>query len=517
MRTASIPAGFTSPAFYSKRLLSFAGDAKLVEQIRRGNEAAFEVAFERHGAGILGFCRHMLGSPEEAEDVVQHTFAAAFGELQRVGERDVALKPWLYTIARNRCVSVLRSRREHASEEVEVATTGLADEVERRAELRDLLRDLLDLPDEQREALLLAEVGDLSHTEVARVLGCEVSKVKALVFRARSGLIQRRAARETACSEIREQLANLRGGSLRRSSLRHHLRWCEGCRAYREQVKHQRRMLASALPVAPSLALKSSVFGALGLGGGTAGGGLAAGLAGMGAGASSLGGATVAKVALVGVLAVGGAAAGKSALDESPPQREPDSPAAVAAPGGPAATPADLPGHNSGRTARAEQRPDAASLPGTRTERRHRVQPGAGDVDAEPGTAGRALPPRVRGKGGGRADGRRKATTPPGHLAGDRGRGRGPAEAPAGVQGTGRGPVDTPQADSNGRGAVDAPPAETPVTRGPPEPLPRVQRATEAKPAPAAGAAPPAAGEADREAPSHPAPPPIAEEKAPKE
>ena len=45
-----------------------AGDEKLVEQIRRGNEAAFEVAFERHGARILGFCRHMLGSREEAED-----------------------------------------------------------------------------------------------------------------------------------------------------------------------------------------------------------------------------------------------------------------------------------------------------------------------------------------------------------------------------------------------------------------------------------------------------------------
>src|SRR5215212_5470962 len=90
----------------SKRLLSLAGDERLVDQIRRGNELAFEIVFERHGAGILSFCRHMLGSREEAEDAVQHTFAAAFKDLQRAGKRRVTLKPWLYTIARNRCVSI---------------------------------------------------------------------------------------------------------------------------------------------------------------------------------------------------------------------------------------------------------------------------------------------------------------------------------------------------------------------------------------------------------------------------
>ena len=172
----------------SRRLLRLAGDERLVAQIRRGNEAAFEVAFERHGAGILAFCRHMLGSPEEAEDAVQHTFAAAYRDLLR-DEREITLKPWLYTIARNRCLSMLRARRDIPDEQPEVATAGLAEQVERRAELRELLADIRELPDEQRAALLLAEVGDLAHAEIASVLGCEVARVKALVFRARSGLI----------------------------------------------------------------------------------------------------------------------------------------------------------------------------------------------------------------------------------------------------------------------------------------------------------------------------------------
>jgi RNA polymerase sigma factor (sigma-70 family) len=316
--TARLPAR----KFGSKRLLALAGDDRLVEQIRRGNECAFEVAFERYGGAILGFCRHMLGSREEAEDAVQHAFAAAFNDLQRGGERQIALKPWLYTIARNRCLSLLRARREQTAELEEIPTDGLHEQVERRAELRELLGDLRELPEEQRAALLLAEAADLSHAEVAGVLGCEVTRVKALVFRARSGLIERREARETPCAEIREQLANLRGGSLRRSELRHHLRQCPGCSDYREQVRRQRQMFAAALPVVPSMGLKSSVLSAAGIGGGAAGGGAAAatgGAAAAGGGGMALGGtvgsAAVAKVALVAVLAGSGVVAGEAAVE----------------------------------------------------------------------------------------------------------------------------------------------------------------------------------------------------------
>jgi RNA polymerase sigma factor (sigma-70 family) len=305
----------------SKRLLALAGDERLVEQIRRGNELAFEVVFERHGAGILAFCRHMLGSREEAEDAVQHTFAAAFKDLQRAEKRTIALKAWLYTIARNRCVSVLRARREHASELHDLPTDGLSEQVERRAELRQLLADVRELPEEQRAALLLAEAAGLSHAEVAQVLGCEVANVKGLVFRARTGLIERRTARETPCREIREQLATLHGGALRRNELRHHLRSCPGCSAYRDEVRRQRQMLAVALPVVPSLGLKSSVLGAAGVTGGAVGGASAGGVA--------LGSAAVAKVALVGVLAGGSVVAGSVVVervaDPGPPQVAPDS------------------------------------------------------------------------------------------------------------------------------------------------------------------------------------------------
>jgi RNA polymerase sigma factor (sigma-70 family) len=207
-------------------------DDRLVASVRAGSEAAFEVLYDRHLRGILGFCRHMLGSAEEAEDAVQHTFMAAYRDL--VGShKPVHLRPWLYTIARNRCFTLLRGRREHSLTAAdEPATENLSSAVQRRQDLRDLLADLARLPEDQRAALVLAELGACSHDEIGTVLGVPRDKVKALVFQGRSSLIASREARDTPCTEIRPQLERLRAGPLRRATLRRHLRECAGCRGF---------------------------------------------------------------------------------------------------------------------------------------------------------------------------------------------------------------------------------------------------------------------------------------------
>jgi RNA polymerase sigma factor (sigma-70 family) len=305
------------------RLLRLASDERLVDALRGGSEPAFEVMYTRHHRGVLSFCRHMLGSVEEAEDAVQHTFLAAYRDLLR-SDKPIQLRPWLYAIARNRCLSVLRARRERATDEpVEPSTEHLSHEVERRHDLRALLGDLSRLAPDQRAALVLAELGDMSHDEIGAVLGCPKEKVKALVFQARSSLIASRTARETSCVEIREQLANLRGGSLRRNTLRRHLRDCPGCREYRDQVLAQRSELALILPVVPTLGLKATVLGAAGV------------TAAAGGGAASV----VATAVIAVCVAGGGTAAVDIARDDEgkrPAVREPRParvvPAAAAAP-----------------------------------------------------------------------------------------------------------------------------------------------------------------------------------------
>jgi RNA polymerase sigma factor (sigma-70 family) len=372
MRTVTIPAA--RAGHLPRRLLALSRDEHLVEQIRRGSEAAFEVAYERHSGQILSFCRHMLGSREEAEDAVQHTFAAAHAGLLGDG-REIRLKPWLYAIARNRCLSILRTRREEAAEDLELQTAGLDDEVQRRAELRELLGDLRDLPAEQREALLLAELGDLPHADIAAVLGCEVPRVKALVFRARSGLIQRRDARDMPCVDVRAQLANLRGGSLRRSELKHHLRACAGCRDFREEVRRQRQLMAAVLPVFPSAGLKAGVLSAIGIGGGSAGGAAGGGMAALG------GSSALAKLAVAGAIVGAGAVAGGAALDgggahpdggagapaaaAEPAVAARERPVAARTPTRRAGTPSKRAGHDARRRA-AARRSARKSPPGTR-------------------------------------------------------------------------------------------------------------------------------------------------------
>jgi RNA polymerase sigma factor (sigma-70 family) len=299
--------GLTLPR--SRKLLTAFKDERLVAQLRRGNDAAFEVLYDRHHAAVLSYCRHMLGSRDEAEDALQQAFVSAHADIVAT-DKPIRFKAWIFTIARNRCLSILRARREQPTEHVDhVSTAGLSEEVQHRADLKELLTDMHELPEDQRAALILSELGDLSHADVAEVIGCEVAKVKSLVFQARSGLMERREARETPCEEIREQLATLRGGSLRRGPLRRHLKACPGCAQFRVEVRRQRHAVAAVLPVVPTLALRDNALAAVGIGASTAGGGV---LAGGGAGAVVAAKAGVAKVAVIAAATtttVGGAVA----------------------------------------------------------------------------------------------------------------------------------------------------------------------------------------------------------------
>jgi RNA polymerase sigma factor (sigma-70 family) len=268
------------------------------------DDAAFEALYDRYHRNLLAFCRHMLGSREEAEDVLQHTFLAAYRSLPDGDE--VRIKAWLYAVARNRCVSMLRARRDAvALEEDLVATEGLVAEVDRRADLRALVRDVQRLPPAQREALLLFELGDSSHEEIATILGVRREKVKALVFQARETLMGWRAARETPCAEVREQLATLRGSALRRASIRRHVEQCAGCARYESEVHRQRAALAIALPVAPGAGLKAAVLASA-----VGGSGVAIGAGAASSGMAGLGAKGIAAKVLVTVAVAGGAGTG---------------------------------------------------------------------------------------------------------------------------------------------------------------------------------------------------------------
>ena len=100
------------PRMGGRLLLARRTDERLVEMIRQGDAAAFEVLYDRYHLRILSFCRHMLGSQPDGEDATQHAFVGLHRHIT-ADERPVDVKPWLFQVARNRCLSIIRARREH--------------------------------------------------------------------------------------------------------------------------------------------------------------------------------------------------------------------------------------------------------------------------------------------------------------------------------------------------------------------------------------------------------------------
>ena len=292
-------------------LLKLQGDEKLIAMARAGNPGAFETIVDRYQGRLLGFCRQMLGSTEDAEDVLQEVFVNAY-KAMLADEREINLRPWLYRIARNRCLNHLRKPTADAQEsmdmvpEVEAAST--AERVHNREEFRQLLADVNKLPETQRTALLLREMDALSYEEIAAAMDTTVPSVKSLLVRARISLAEASQARLLTCGEVRLELSEAAEGLRKLSApARRHVRECEECADFRSQVRSNEKVLAALFPVGPLLAFKGFLASKLGLGGASAGG---AGATGAGtAGAGAVGAASGAGAAGAGAAGVGAAAA----------------------------------------------------------------------------------------------------------------------------------------------------------------------------------------------------------------
>jgi RNA polymerase sigma-70 factor, ECF subfamily len=176
-----------------------APDEQLVDLVRAGDDRAFVAIHERYESRLLAYARQLLGGAHhDAEEVVQDAFVRALNAL-RADDREMALKAWLYTIVRNRTLDVLRRpvRTTDIEPHAAVLRDGSGDPHERFAraeELDALVAGLKRLPERQRTALVMHEMGGASHRAIARRLDVTTGGSKALVSRARAGLAQARAA-----------------------------------------------------------------------------------------------------------------------------------------------------------------------------------------------------------------------------------------------------------------------------------------------------------------------------------
>jgi RNA polymerase sigma factor (sigma-70 family) len=243
-------------------------EGALRSRAARGDAAAFAAVYERHHQALYRYCRSILRHEEDAQDALQSTMTRAFAALQDE-PRDFELRPWLFRIAHNEAISILRRRRTTGELEDQPAFGELEDRVAEREELRLLQLDLADLPERQRAALVLRELNGLSHAEIGVVLEVTPAAVKQAIFEARSALFSCREGREMACHDIRRMLSDGDGRVLRGRGVRAHLRSCPDCRRFRadlEQRPKALRALAPPLPMGAAAALLAQLLG----GGGTA-------------------------------------------------------------------------------------------------------------------------------------------------------------------------------------------------------------------------------------------------------
>ena len=170
-----------------------ASDEALVAAARAGSDAAFTAIVQRYEQPLIAYARQVLGGRHhDAEECVQDAFIRALRSMKG-NSAEIALRPWLHAIVRNRCLDQLR--KPNRTTDLDPHEAVLADHgpgpvsmINNRQRLDDVVHGLEALPERQRRALVMHELEDRSHSHIGRALGVSAGASKALVCRARQGV-----------------------------------------------------------------------------------------------------------------------------------------------------------------------------------------------------------------------------------------------------------------------------------------------------------------------------------------
>ena len=184
-------------------MLTHEEEMAVIKKVLDGDTNAFEVLVEDQKKVVYNLALRMLGNEEDAWDISQDAFLKAYTNLS--GFRgDCKFSSWLYKLTTNLCLDFIRKRNRHKvvplvyedddgeSTSMDVADESLSPETQiEQKQLRESVRNGLNqLPEMQREILLLREIGGLRYDEISRQLNIEEGTVKSRIFRARQKLCE---------------------------------------------------------------------------------------------------------------------------------------------------------------------------------------------------------------------------------------------------------------------------------------------------------------------------------------
>lgn len=179
-------------------------DAKLMERVAKEDTAAFAEILKRYQSPLFNFIYRYLGNYEETQDLTQETFLRVYTAAKRY-KPQAKFTTYLFKIARNLCLNNLRKRsrfwlfsldEEEKNIEIQAPASNMPDVIYEKKEVGSLIEGALAaLSENQRMAVVLQRFHNLSYREIAEVMGCSVSVVESLLFRAKQNLKKKLSAR----------------------------------------------------------------------------------------------------------------------------------------------------------------------------------------------------------------------------------------------------------------------------------------------------------------------------------
>jgi RNA polymerase sigma-70 factor (ECF subfamily) len=165
-------------------------DSRLVQQAvvraQQGDPEGLHFLYVRFAPDVQRYVNSVVHDHHEAEDITQNVFAKLLTAIGKYERREVPFAAWILRVARNAAFDHMRARRAIPTEEVRVADTGMAQTgIDRGRDLRDALEDL---PEDQREVLVLRHIVGLTPIEIATALGKTESSIHGLHHRGRRTL-----------------------------------------------------------------------------------------------------------------------------------------------------------------------------------------------------------------------------------------------------------------------------------------------------------------------------------------
>jgi RNA polymerase sigma-70 factor, ECF subfamily len=164
-------------------------DRELVRRALAGKTNDFRAIVDRHQLSLFRFAFGLLGNREDAEDVTQEVFLAAFVNLSSYDSTRATFSTWLFTITRNRCINLLKRKRPIILTDPNSIADGTSTDPIVRQELSQQLDcALAALPVEQCSAFVLAEIEELPYAEIAQIERTSLGTVKSRIYRGKQRL-----------------------------------------------------------------------------------------------------------------------------------------------------------------------------------------------------------------------------------------------------------------------------------------------------------------------------------------